>query len=193
MSRARVWLRGLSGLLLVVGMATASWADVVLVDDFDDGKKPNVLGGDLGAWNKDPADPTQYCRDSFDQANAIGGFGYSLRLDYDVDSPNPAYNGFWTKLQNLDLRPYKALSFYIKGDARKGYTDQIKVELKNDKERGTYVVKGITEQWQKVSVPLAEFDGLSDWSKMTELVIVFDDITATRKIGTLYFDEIMFE
>lgn len=190
-SRFWLWLAGLG--FVIVGVTQPSWADSLLVDDFDKGQKPNALGGDFGAWNKDTSDPTQYCRNSFDKEHAYGGVGYALRLDYDVDSPNPAYNGFWSKLQGADLRPYKALSFYIRGDATKGYTTQLKLELKNDKEAGKYLLKGITDQWQKISIPLKDFVGLTAPSKMTELVVIFDDVTANKKVGTIYLDEILFE
>ena len=193
MTTHRWWGSGVLGVALAVGTATSGWAAVLLVDDFDRGEKPNALGGDFGAWNKDPDDPTQYCRNSFDQPNAYGGVGYSLRLDYDVDSPNPAYNGFWAKLQNADARPYKTLSFYIKGEGSKGYTSQIKVELKNTTQMGRAVVKGVTDQWQRISIPLQEFAGLTDFSQLTEFVIVFDDVTATKKVGTIYIDEVAFE
>lgn len=194
MATLRVWGAVLVGVgLAVAGGVRVSGADMLLIDDFDRGQKPNALGGDFGSWNKDPNDPTQSCRNSFDKEHASGGFGYALRLDYDVDSPNPAYNGFWTKLQGTDVRSYQALSFYIMGDGAKGYTTQLKVELKNEKEVGRHVVKGITDHWQKVSIPLKEFTGLTDWSKMTELVIIFDDVTATKKVGTIYLDEIAFE
>jgi len=55
------------------------------------------------------------------------------------------------------------------------------------------VVKGITDQWQQVSIPLKDFAGLSDLSKATEFVIVFDDITSTKKVGTIFVDDVMFE
>ena len=188
------------GLGVLVGCAVAlfvsapsSAAAMLLVDDFDRGEKPNALGGDFGSWDKDPSDPTQRCTIAFDKANAFGNAGYSLRLDYDVDSPNPAYNGFWMKLQNTNLTAYKTVSFYVKGDDARGYTPQIKLELKNGSEVGRYLLKGISNDWQKVSIPLKDFAGLTDWGSMTEFVIVFDDITSTKKVGTIYIDEILFE
>ena len=181
-------------LVLALGISGTVWAATMLVDDFNRGEKPNALGGDFGAWDKDPSDPTQTCTIAFDKANAFGGVGYALRLDYDVDSPNPAYNGFWMKLEGIDISQYKKLSFFIKGDAEKGFTPQIKLELKNSKkEVGRYLLKGITDKWQQVSIPLSEFVGLTDLKGMTEFVIVFDDITSTVKVGTIYIDEITFE
>lgn len=178
---------------ILVGLAGRAWAATLLVDDFDRGTKPNALGGDFGSWDKDPSDPTQKCTIAFDKAAAFGGVGYSLKLDYDVDSPNPAYNGFWMKLQGTDLSTYKKLTFYIKGDVSRGFTKDVKVELKNGKEVGRYLLKGVTDQWQQVSIPLKEFDGLTEWKGMTEFVVVFDDLTSNPKVGTLYLDEIAFE
>ncbi len=188
---------GRSGVLvcvLAMGLARPVWAMSLLVDDFDRGEKPNALGGDFGSWDKDPSDPTQKCTMSFDQANAFGALGYSLKLDYDVDSPNPAYNGFWMKLQHSDLSSYKTLTLYIKGDATKGFTPQIRLELKNGAgEVGRYLLKGITGEWQQVRIPLEEFSGLTSLSDMTEFVVVFDDMTSTKKVGTIDLDEITFE
>ena len=180
-----------AGMLIVAGAAAA--ANLVIAD-FDSGKKPNALGGDFGSWDKDPSDPTQSCKIAFDQANTMNGTGYALRLDYDVDSPNPAYNGFWMKLQDMDLTLYQALTVYIKGDAARGFTPKIRLELKNGAgEVGHYTLSGVTGQWQRVRIPLQEFDGLTDWSHMTELVLVFDDANSVPKTGTLYLDNMAFE
>ena len=178
---------------ILLGVATTAWAATLLVDDFDRGDKPNALGGDFGSWDKDPSDPTQKCTIAFDKANAFGGVGFSLKLDYDVDSPNPAYNGFWMKLQSIDLTTYKKLTLYVKGDTSRGFTPQMKLELKNGKEVGRYLLKGITDEWQQFTIPLSEFVGLSQLTGMTEFVVVFDDITSTKKVGTVYLDEISFE
>ena len=182
----------LTGVLLV-GLVGTGWAATLLVDDFDRGEKPNALGGDFGSWDKDPSDPTQRCTIAFDKANAFGGVGYSLKIDYDVDSPNPAYNGFWMKLQGTDLSTYQKLTLYVRGDSVRGFTPQIKLELKNGTEVGRYLLKGVTDQWQQVSISLKDFVGLTGWKGMTEFVIVFDDLTSTKKVGTIYLDEIAFE
>lgn len=167
---------------------------VLLVDNFNDGQKPNSLGGDFGSWNKDEKDSTQGCVDSFDAIIKHGEDGYSLRLDCDVDSPSPAYNGFWSKLENVDLKNYNQLTFWVRGDEILGYTTKFKVELKNNKgEVGKYLVTRITDSWQKITIPLNELKEITDRSSMKEFVIVFDDVTATNKKGTIYIDDIYFE
>jgi len=164
-----------------------------VIDDFNAGDKPNKLGGDLGAWDKDPGDRSQSCAITYDPAVKNGDGGYSLRIEYDVESSNPAYNGFWTKLQNVNASARKNLVFFVKGDAAKGFTTRMKVELKNVKETGRYQVNGITDGWQKIVVPLDQFNGLTDRSALTELVIVFDDLTSTKKTGVIYIDDICLE
>jgi len=163
----------------------------LLIADFNSGEKPNNIGGDFGAWNKDPADFTQGCTEAFDSANRHGDAGFSMKLDYSVDSKNPAYNGFWMSLNGIDASKYDNLSLWVKGDPKTGYTTVFKVELKNAaKQIGRYYITNVTDQWQQVVIPLSEFKGLTDLSNMTELVIVFEDRVASNKKGVVYVDDI---
>lgn len=182
------------GVTMICATAVSAHAAVLLVDDFDDISKPNFLGGNFGAWDKDQGDTTQYCVDSFDGDIKNGATGYALKLDYDVDSPNPAYNGFWMDLNNADLRQYNALVFYAKGDENEGYTTQFKVELKGaNGDIGRYLVTGVSSEWQKIVVPFRKVNGLTDWSAVSQFVVVFDDINATDKDGVLFLDDISFQ
>ena len=161
--------------------------------NFDNGEKPNNLGGNFGAWNKDPSDPTQWCKEGFDNVTRNGNTGFAMKLDYSVDSPNPAYNGFWMMLPNFDASKYDAINLWVKGDSRAGYTTVFKIELKNSsKQVGRYYVSNVSDQWQEISIPLAEFKGLIDKTSLTEFVIVFEDRMASNKKGVLYIDDIRF-
>lgn len=182
-------------MLFVLAMVSAlgvTAAQAVLIADFDKGSKPNNVGGDFGAWDKDPTDKTQYAREGFDNVNTRTGSGYSMRISYDVDSPNAAYNGFWMKLGNYDASKSKKLVFWAKGDDKKGCTSRIKVELKNASERGSYYVDGVGPQWTKFEVPFEEFN-VSDLTAVTEVVIVFEDHTSVPKEGIIYFDDFSIE
>ncbi len=180
-----VWILGMGG-------SPVYAAKDLVIADFDTGEKPNNIGGDFGAWNKDPDDETQSCNMSFEQEDALGDkVGYSVRLDYDVDSPNAAYNGLWMKLKGLDATAYNTLSFYIKGDAKAGYTKRVKIELKDGKATSGYIVSGITDAWQKVSIPFEKFRRISDWAALNEFVVVFDDVNSQPKAGTIYIDQIV--
>ena len=182
-------------LSLVLGMSiTKAFAgEELLVADFDSGEKPNKIGGNFGAWDKDPADFSQGCVEMFDSVNRHGSKGFALKLDYDVDSRNPAYNGFWMFLQNLDASTYDNLAMWVKGDGKEGYTTVFKVELKNNKRQvGRYYVTSVTDKWQKIIIPLKDFKGINDFSDLTEAVIVFEDRIASNKDGAIYIDDIAF-
>lgn len=182
----------LISIAVVLVFASAVFAvENILIDNFNAAEKPNKLGGDFGAWNKDPDDTTQGCTMSFDGAIKHGDKGFSLKLEYDVDSENAAYGGFWSKLQKANFSKGKNLLLYVKGDEDAGFTTDIKLELKNSRgEAGSYILSGITKSWKEFAVPLSEFSGLTDLSSMEEFVITFDDVNATVKKGVIYVDDI---
>lgn len=180
-------------LAIVSHNVAAEAARELIVADFDSGKKPNNIGGNFGAWDKDPKDSSQGCTDSFDSVNRYGPKGFAIKLDYDVDSRNSAYNGFWMLLDGLDVSEYDNVTFWVKGDRNSGYTTVFKVELKNTKnETGAYYVANITDSWQKMVVPLKKMKGITNFSNLTEFVIVFEDKIASEKDGIIYIDDIGF-
>ncbi|MBN2453136.1 MAG: CIA30 family protein [Candidatus Omnitrophica bacterium] len=186
---AMVVMAGVSGAADVKAAA----GNEFLIADFNTGEKPNNIGGDFGAWSKDPTDFTQGCSESFDTVNRRGTTGFAMKLDYSVDSKNPAYNGFWMFLQNFDASSYDNLALWVKGDGKIGYTTVFKVELKNaSKQVGRYYVTNITDAWQDIVIPLKDFKGITDFSNLSELVIVFEDRIASNKKGVIYIDDIRF-
>lgn len=185
-------------IIMVAGVSIAADAkeaagNEFLIADFNTGEKPNNIGGDFGAWSKDPTDFTQGCSEAFDSVNRRGTTGFSMKLDYSVDSKNPAYNGFWMFLQNFDASKYDNLAMWVKGDGKLGYTTVFKVELKNgSKQIGRYYVTNITDSWQDIVIPLKDFKGITDFSNLSELVIVFEDRIASNKKGVIYLDDVRF-
>ena len=171
--------------------AAKTQSNALVVADFDTGEKPNNIGGDFGSWDKDPNDETQGCKMSFESEDALGNpSGYAVRFDYDVDSSNPAYNGFWMKLNNLNATEYNTLNFDLKGDAKKGFTKRVKIELKDASGSSPYIVTGVTDQWQQFSIPFEKFKKIKDWTGLTEFVVVFDDINSNPKTGSIYLDHV---
>ncbi|MDP8252918.1 MAG: carbohydrate binding domain-containing protein [Candidatus Kaelpia aquatica] len=169
----------------------ATYGEPIIIADFNSGEKPNNIEGDFGAWDRDPKDMTQHAEDNFIATIKRGDEGYSIQIYYDVDSPNPAYNGFWMDLTGLDASNNSALSFWIKGDKMRGYTTTFKVELENEKgEVGKYYVSSVSDDWKEVIIPLKSFGGLNDLSSLSELTLVFEDMTATKKEGAIYIEDI---
>ena len=165
----------------------------LVIADFDQSGFVNNLGEPFGAWDRDPRDLTQFCRIQLVDQPRIGATGHSLRVDYDVDSPNPAYNGLWMKLPSLPLGQLKSLRFAVRGDAARGCTRRLKVELKDDRHAAVYVLDGIGPSWVRMRIPLNAFRDIERLHAIKEFVLVFDDQTVTTRTGTLYLDEVAFE
>lgn len=168
----------------------------LLIHDFDSGDLANALGGSSGAWNLNPDDENQHCDVSLDPEVKHGDTGFSLKLDYDMDSPLQAQGGFWTQLSKKDLKPYDHLNFFVRGDAKAGFTHRFRIEFKKSKAPdsseklvGSYIVEGVGEDWKEISIPLNKMCGITDWSDMDELVIVLKDRLVDHKVGILYFDD----
>lgn len=167
-------------------------SDEWVIADFDSAEVENAVGGDFGVWNYDPQDSTQGCYYSFEPDDYRDPKdGYCVRLDYDVQSEDPAFNGFWMKLKGADFSGYSILSFWVKGSEKGNFTSRFKVELKNQKgERAVYPVEGVTGEWKEIRIAFKENPAVSDWSRMEEFVIVFDDLLATAREGSVLLDQI---
>jgi len=220
-NRLSILLAGLVALAMTLICYSYSESKILLVDDFDEQNFLNKLGGESYTWNVNPQDKSQSCAASFDSKIRMGEIGSSLRLDYDIDStltylrefpdtsyyiydydmdsiigfaneiPHTAYNGFYFILSNADLRGYKYLIFYVKGDPLQGFTRKFIVELKNIDQTDKFLVDRVSSSWQKIVIPLGMFRRIGEWGKMTEVTIVFNE-NVTRKTGTIYLDNIYF-
>lgn len=165
----------------------------LMIADFNSGTKPNNIGGDFGSWIKDPNDPMQGVIDSFDRANRYGSTGYALRLIYSVESTRPAFGGFWMRLQNLNAAKFDNLAFRVRCDSKMGCTSVFKVELKDAVDQSShFYVRGVTDQWQNIVIPLKSFEGITNFTRLKEFVVTFEDSTSTAKRGVIYLDDIRF-
>lgn len=184
--------------VLSVSLTLSSHAfaeEETVVADFNSGEMTNNLGGEIEIWLAgDGNDPTQFSKMSFVSDDALGNTaGKSIRIDYDVDSENPAYNGVRTNLHNFDTAGYQTLSFYIKGDSTAGFTEILKIELIGESgEPSPTMVNGITGEWQKITIPLSDFPMIKEGSKLQKFVVVFADINNDLKVGTIYLDHVSF-
>ena len=172
-----------------------------VIADFNRDSLANNLYGESGTWEKNPDDKAQWCLASLDAVIRRGESGSSLKLEYSVNSQNDAINGFWTQLRDFDASKYDHFEFWVKGDEKKGLTSTFKIEFskfQKDSEghdetiKGSYIVKGVTSQWQKVSIPLNVMNGITDWKDIREMVITFEKKRVDSPEGVLYFDDFTF-
>lgn len=185
----------LAGCLLLAAVSGQAQTAALVIADFNSGEARNNFGKPVEVWLKDNGgDATQSCAISWVKEDALGdAAGQALRLDYDVDSPNPAYNGLRMELSGIS-GTYSNLVLYIKGDAAKGFSQKVKIELiQSGKGPSPYIIDGITGEWQKVTVPLSDFWLVDDVTKLEKFVVVFADIVNEPKSGTIYMDQVGLE
>lgn len=190
---------------------------VLLVDDFDQGKMYNLLGGKTQGDEEVPGG----CIPNFTKRynETYGKNGCSLKLDFDVTARD-SFSYYWSKLNSQyasliegkavnvialkDFSEYDYLSFWLMDP--KGGVD-FTVELHQDADGdGVYIIgkditasvgilryynKDMVGKWQKIVIPTSHFKGITSWQKILELVFVFRNGHGIPK-GTAYIDDILF-
>jgi hypothetical protein len=172
-----------------------------ILADFNKQEMTNNLNVEIGTWELYPEDKTQGITASLDKNLKFGEKGGSLKVEYNVNSVKNAVNGVWMPLKSFNASPYDHFEFQVKGDVKKGFTTVFKVEFKKfekDSEgreetiKGSYIVKGVTGSWRKISIPLNVMNGILDWKEIMELVITFEKRRVDKAEGALYFDDFAF-
>lgn len=114
------------------------------------------------------------------------------------DNPNPEPTGE----QYLDGSPFKAITFWVRGEngdenfvvgLSDRHWDKIGDSVKSE-EIGKYVPAGkLTKEWQKATIPLDEF--YLDYTQLAAVSIVFegDLFPETGHAGTIYIDTVVLE
>ena len=88
--------------------------------------------------------------------------------------------GWQLTLPDLDASAYDHLELWVRGDARAGYADTLKLEFKQPLpgappgllRRGSAVIDGITDHWRRFQVPLRRMNGIADWRHLRQLALV---------------------
>lgn len=185
----------------------------LVLADFSAGTLYTNTGGLSGGDDNKPG--TIYATTLRDEGFVRGNDGYAVALDYDVERLGE-YTFYWIKLgkevpgktgstECLDLRNYNYLSFWVKGSKE---ISDIKIEIHQDVNgdgvftygqditsyvyMSAYINGGlISKDWNKAVIPLKAFGKITDWSKASELVLVFENKAGNNK-GIVYLDDILF-
>ena len=192
----------LAGFLMLLMPACATLNDdtkrptgsFVMLANFDSLLEVNDYDGSLfGQWDGFPDDLSQKCEIGF-VSPGRNGTGSCLRIKYNVNSTQVAYNGFWMQFKKLDFKDYSKVTFWARGDVGGRFPKEIRIELKNEQKKVFQkVVSGIEDDWKKFEINLKESSFLDDWQYISEFVVVFskDDIDVLN--GTVYIDDIALE
>ncbi len=156
----------------------------LLIDDFADTNPVNLLGEMSGPFGTESGSAVSVYHRPGD-----------VRVEYDV-SATDSYGGYYSLLgQPANLSLYTTLTFLVKGASggekvRVGLRDRSLNETKIG--IGEYLPAGITTAWQKVTIPLAAFTGIVDWSGMENMNIDVEHRIGSG-VGTIFLDDIKCE
>ena len=164
------------------------------IDDFNKPLSENNISGNVYVTNnKKDAFQLRFIR-------APGRVG-ALSFVYDLNKAGGCIS-IREELMGMDLRPFNAITFDIKGDKKHGFTKKLRVQLydRNDVYSVCYVT-GIKDKWKRIVLPFKEFYGiLSDDSNVVSINFVLDKgqwFHAKKKVtnskGKLYIDNLALE
>lgn len=116
---------------------------------------------------------------------------YPLRLIYNFQEDSPQVENLSLFFPNLNIEQYDSLVFSIRGP---GTAPRIlKISLENQKkEISTYYLDGIDYRWKKITIPLSEFNKITDWSNLTKLSFIIEAWNTDEPRGSVLIDEICF-
>jgi hypothetical protein len=174
---------------------------VLLVDNFNELKGKNTLGGAFGTYGTPGANFVQASLIDAPLAGNAGGFvktslvrDGALLLGFDV-TKSDAYGGYWTSVAGSELSDYSTLAFrlYSKDkipSMQVGMRNRQGVEGKADLR--TYAAAPAADGWREVRIPLTGLRGLSDFST-PEVVFFSTTHNDGSGAGSLLIDDLRFE
>lgn len=120
--------------------------------------------------------------------------GNTLRVTYALPN-NGDFAGIYRKLSEFDLSRFKSVSFWIKADKQHSVV-WVAIKDQSGKESkvlvGSFLEKGITREWQKVSIPLRAFADVRDLARLYTLTFMFI-ASESGESGAIAIDEIRFD
>ncbi len=115
-----------------------------------------------------------------------------IRIPYSLEHPYPQVKTFSLSVSDVNAGEYGYLAFAVRG-AEEGTPGTIRVEIRNQRQESASVfVDDIGLRWRTVRIPLKEFDGISDWSSVSDVQFVLESWNAVKLKGILLIDDVCF-
>ncbi|MDW8055780.1 MAG: CIA30 family protein, partial [Elusimicrobiota bacterium] len=171
----------------------SSTSAVKILDNFDDLNNTNNFGGTNYAWGST-------CTVVYVSTEKYSGTG-AVEVSYDVTAGSTVYAGFILHLNKQQIRPATYLSFYVKTAGSGCQNFRVKFEdYDNNRNWGKEVkiedYTPLSSQWQRVDIPLADFDDFISTYTVhpggMKLNFVFGYNFGPPFSGKVYIDEIKF-
>lgn len=148
---------------------------------------PIIIALIVGAVNSSPS------RGKIKSKNSLGLAlnQYPLRINYDFRQRNPQIQDFSINLPEVNAKTFSHLEISLRGADNPPRLVKIVLENKK-KEKAAYYLSGISSNWQKIQIPLNNFEELSDLSVLTKISFVLEAWNVDNQKGGLLVDSIGF-
>lgn len=115
-----------------------------------------------------------------------------VRLEYDFRDDAHPIEALILSVPSMDAAKFKKINFSLRARDNSS-PGMVKIILKNKRnETAFYYVQGVNAAWQKYSVPLKDFQQISDWSNLTDVSFVLESWNVSEKSGVILIDEVCF-
>lgn len=183
-----------------------------LIDNFDDGKDPNLLRFDPEFFYQIADSPNVRTKYVNQRDYVLGGEGYAIQIDFDVSSARNSFGGWVQPVGEVlyggfDATDFNSLTFWAKADSS---DINFEISLKDAAGRETdskpllweFDNLRLTREWQKIRIPLSELVQRQDAERVNresiiQIIFAFSMGPFERKggrlRGTFYMDEIALE
>ncbi|MFH1779056.1 MAG: glucoamylase family protein [Candidatus Omnitrophota bacterium] len=154
------------------------------IENFNDGKDPNEVGGNPSIDIKKPA----FLQAAYNKKIIHGAQGYSLELEFYF--PEGTEGAWSTSLNELDISQAKGVAFWVKG-FEGGEVFWIRLQDAEGVKKEVKVTEHakITSDWQEVKIPIEKFSGVN-LDRMGKFTLVFKGEPAIS--AKIYLDDIYF-
>lgn len=114
----------------------------------------------------------------------------SIRMEYNFNDFYHPSQEFSLSIPPMDATKYKTVEFSIRGK-EEGTPGIIKVTLRNQKNEVAFVfIRDIDLRWQKIEIPLEEFQNITDFTSLTSLSFVVENWNVANKKGIVLIEDV---
>lgn len=114
-----------------------------------------------------------------------------IRIRYDLGYPYPPMKAFSLSVPEASAEKYEQLEFSIRG--AEGTPGTVRIEVRNDRnEIASVFIDDVNYDWSQKRIPLDAFDGITDWSSLSEISFILEAWNARTQKGMLLIDDVCF-
>jgi len=114
-----------------------------------------------------------------------------ISLRYNLGYPYPQIKTFSIAVSHPDVKKYGHLEFSVRG--AEGRPGTIRVELRNRlNEVSSVFVDEIGSGWTQKRISLEDFEEITDWSSISEVLFVLESWNTKTEKGLLIIDDVCF-